>query len=480
MTYEDLKARLIDAASEAQAQMNGHVDDLENVPEPPPGKFSYRDQPFPLEAFPPPLPDFLEQVAASKGSHIDMVAHFALNVLAGLIGTTRQVFPKADWPVCPRVFSCCVQESATGKTPTASALLAPARAIEHDLCRRHELEMQIWEETGDGKAASKPVRGRLLIADATREVLGTIMKENPRGLISYHDELIGWLNSFDAYRKGKGADRTFWLATHSGEPISVDRQSRPSIYVRDPFVNVFGSTQPSRVRDLIHEGEDGLAPRFLWNAPPPGYESAHAPPISLRLADEWARICRALSELGYDEDGWPVTVPFASGAQHRLLDYMDRIYEDRRDPGLPGSVKSVWGKMPGYLAVFCLVFAELHAVVTGGPEEVTPVLVDLAGKVADYYLNQALRIYEHQDIIPLASEYQRLGPEAENKLRHEVEKRGGKTTISVIHNSGLRIFRNASTDAILKVAYATRGLEVTKHMLPNGKTSILLEIRHGE
>src|SRR5260221_1404506 len=61
---------------------------------------------------------------------------------------------------------------------------------------------------------SEPRENRFLVNDATVEKLGTILRDNPNGILLFRDELSGFFYSFD--KPGYETARPFFLEAWSG------------------------------------------------------------------------------------------------------------------------------------------------------------------------------------------------------------------------------------------------------------------------
>jgi hypothetical protein len=101
---------------------------------------------------------------------------------------------------------------------------------------------------------------RLLTDDPTVEALVELMKNNPRGLLLFRDELSAWFASFNQYRPG--ADRQFYLECHAGGTHFKDRKSGVTL-VDDLYLNICGGFQPEIVQKVLDGGDlDGMTARF--------------------------------------------------------------------------------------------------------------------------------------------------------------------------------------------------------------------------
>jgi hypothetical protein len=108
---------------------------------------------------------------------------------------------------------------------------------------------------------------RYIVNDATVEMVGVLLNENPRGLLLHRDELSGWLRSMD--KVGREGDREFYLESWNGSGShSYDRIGRGSLDVEALTLSVFGTIQPGKLQSYINgalrtgAGDDGLLQRM--------------------------------------------------------------------------------------------------------------------------------------------------------------------------------------------------------------------------
>ena len=92
----------------------------------------------------------------------------------------------------------------------------------------------------------------LMLNKFTLEKAIRIMERNPKGLLISRSELIGWMKSMNAYRKGD--DEQTWLEFwDNGDQIIDLVKNDLSMYLRRTFLTVWGGVQD----DLLHEMADG-------------------------------------------------------------------------------------------------------------------------------------------------------------------------------------------------------------------------------
>ena len=139
----------------------------------------------------------------------------------------------------------------------------------------------------------------------------------PKGALSGHDELMGWLKAHVRYN---GDSTSFWLESTSGLPYTVDRvkHGEAPLVIPHLCLSVFGTIQPDRVVELLNRADDGLVSRFLWFWPDAaeGFEFVAARPPQRRgggVAGPVGRP-RTRARRRQDEPPQPVVLPFDAEA----------------------------------------------------------------------------------------------------------------------------------------------------------------------
>jgi hypothetical protein len=157
-------------------------------------------------------------------------------VVAGAaIGNSREVQLKPGWNEGARVYGGILGRPGLAKSAAAEKVAAPLFEVQKqlkeeydDAVKKHKQAVADWEARAPANRGPKPeppVLKRVIVSDTTVEALCVILAQNPRGVLLYRDELVGWARSFNQYRGGKGADRSFWLSCWSGQPVVVDRKT---------------------------------------------------------------------------------------------------------------------------------------------------------------------------------------------------------------------------------------------------------------
>jgi len=234
-----------------------------------------------LTLLPKDLDTPLCRIAEGLGLPVEAYYLVLLCVAAGLIPsqTRLMIDPRFQFSVPPILWGGLVGETGSGKTHIINTLTQPLKDLqaEHSIRYQHQLEdykaalreyekKRKGEESGDPPERPKPVS--LYASNYTMEAIGQILSSQPeRGLLVTPDELAVFLQSMDAYRGGKGADRAHWLSLYSGDALKVDRKTSDQIFVRYTSVSVVGGIQPSILQTFWKEDKslgDGLWGRFAW------------------------------------------------------------------------------------------------------------------------------------------------------------------------------------------------------------------------
>ena len=252
--------------------------------------------PMPADLFGPAWP-LLEGVAEGVCTAPDYPALGLLAACASLIGGKRRVRPYATstWAEPCILWVGAVGDPSSRKSPALDQITAPLRVIEQAKADDHRDAMREFQQSDewarqvrkswqddvakavkggvskpamptDALEPDEPHRRRALVMDSTPEGLASILAGNPQGVLSFRDELAGWLQGFDRYAPG---GREFWLEAFGGRPYVIDRKgTKGPLSIPFNGVSVLGGIQPAKMADaLLSSPDDGLVARFLWAWP---------------------------------------------------------------------------------------------------------------------------------------------------------------------------------------------------------------------
>ena len=219
--------------------------------------------PFPTDCLPSPWDQFVREGACALRCDEALVALPILSVLAGAIGNTRRVYLGAEWYEPAVIWTCVIAESGGRKSPAAELSVDLIQARQRALVKVFKQQMVAYKQEmseykrrqGEdvGEAPEKPVLRRVVVGDVTIEKLAGLLDDNPRGLLTYRDELSGWVNSFTRYSGTGGSDESIWLSMHPAGPLAYDRKSgdKTTVYVPNAAVSVTGGIQPGTAARIM-------------------------------------------------------------------------------------------------------------------------------------------------------------------------------------------------------------------------------------
>lgn len=304
--------------------------DIDSLPLPEPDALAYR--PFPIDALPSVLRDYVAELADALCADHGAIATVMHGALAAAVGTTRQAEAKGSWQTYGILWVGLVADSGDLKSPIMRHVLLPVKAFQDELMREygeakrlydqelaeHERQLIEWKKAKQPgempTPPAKPIARRVWTADVTVEAAAATIASDAtaRGIAIISDELVGWLGSFDRYKGGRG-DEGFFLSGHGGESFIADRKTgdRPVIHARRVAITIIGGIQPARAATefTLERRASGLVPRFIVAMPPRRpVEWSEAEP-SVLTTDRYAGLMRRLFELEHEIDGNGETVP---------------------------------------------------------------------------------------------------------------------------------------------------------------------------
>jgi hypothetical protein len=263
---------------------------------------------FDPDLLPPVLSAYVMDSARRMSVEPDYIAATVICMLGSIIGTRAVLNPKANdpWQIVPNLWGGIIGEPGRLKTPSigeAMKLMDPlvAKAREdyahvkskrkiNDMInteRRKELAdavktaavaktpseqmkmadaVQALEKFDYEVAQSGPALRKYIVNDITVEKLVMDLQENPVGMLSLQDELVGLLNGFE--REGRQTDKATYLACWNGNQFaSHDRLTRESTYVANACMSIFGGIQPDKLAGYLtsiigSQDNDGFIQRF--------------------------------------------------------------------------------------------------------------------------------------------------------------------------------------------------------------------------
>ncbi len=257
----------------------------------------YEVEPFPVDALPAGIADYVRAVAESTQTPVDMAGTAALALIATCIQGKYVIQGKDDWIEPLNIYANVIASPSERKSAVLHAMEKPldayeirynmehAASVEANKMQRRILLQQrkaVEDKVTKGTAKEgelekiaqdiaafvevKPLH--LYVDDITTEKLVSVMAEN-RGraaLISSEGGIFDTLSG----RYTKTVNIDVMLKGYSGDTIRVDRVGRESETVMNPMLTVFLMAQQKVISEVLGNAVfrgRGLTARFLYSMP---------------------------------------------------------------------------------------------------------------------------------------------------------------------------------------------------------------------
>lgn len=253
--------------------------------------------PFPVEALPPAIGNYVRAVAKSTQTPVDMAGSVAISMMSTCLQGKFQIRGKADWTEPLNTYVLAIAPPSERKSAVLHAMVRPVNIYEVEYNRRNsgvvegsrmqkrileKRQRAIEDQVAKGKADMSEVQKiadeiasfteirplKLYVDDITTEKLVSVLSEN-RGraaLISSEGGIFDTLAGI--YTKNVNID--VMLKGYSGDPIRVDRIGRESECIMNPTLTVLLMAQPNIISEVIGNPTfrgRGLTARFLYCMP---------------------------------------------------------------------------------------------------------------------------------------------------------------------------------------------------------------------
>lgn len=426
---EQLIAEMIATAEEFQEPSKSEVDPT-LAPKPLPSTLA------PVAAFEPrflpnSLAPWVMDIADRMQCPPDYVAMSALVAAGGIIGNRMGIRPKmrSDWIETPNLWGMIIGTPGSKKSPAMAAALRPLHRLEADAAKANSAAMAEYVSQSElfaikkasakqdaakavkegktydgdlgGPEPQEPIAKRYIVADASYEKLGEILKANPAGVTVYRDELGGLLSKLD--QDDSQPARSFFLSAWGGQrPYVFDRIGRGTIRIERACLSMIGAIQPDAVAQQVgkacRSGGDGMIQRFslaVWpdalttweniDGPPNADAQATAYSVYERLAQIDPPAVGATSE-GFD--GCP-SLRFSEAAYELFVAWQTQHEADLRSGHWPPAVEGHFSKYRKMVPALALI----QHLADGATGPVSDDALERALWLESYLKTHAMRLY---------------------------------------------------------------------------------------
>ena len=364
---------------------------------------------FPLEVFPDTIRNIVEAFEEYENFNVDFTAASLLTVFAAAMGNTWSVRFMTGWIDRPIIYMVLVGSPSCGKTPPLRQAVAPLLKIDSEYDRIYCKEMETYrrwerlsakqrEKNSLPEEMAVPIRKCHVVVDSTVEALIGALRDNPRGVLIYKDEIDSLLSNFNRYN---GSDEGYFLSLFSGTPFKYSRKSNNEhIFLANPYCSIIGTTQPGRLGEQFGGKRmmNGFSSRFLKVYPEidkmPSWNDTAMPDGVL---EEWERIIRKVVTVtpSTDQEGKATSIEllFSQEAKLRVIQWKDEVNNKAYAETDSDAVRALCGKLETYLVRFCLVIQIMHCICgESGMDKIEPGTAELAIRLTEYFRNMESRI----------------------------------------------------------------------------------------
>lgn len=257
---------------------------------------------FPVEALPMWQRSFVESLAFSTQTPIDLAAMMSIAICSAAVARNVRVKARAGWEEPLNIFAAIALPPANRKSQVVADVTRPLFDYERELIlsareriaeEKSDYSILVQELAELEKKCSKadiadrdglrelakakarelaarklPVYPKMVVDDVTAEVLATILSEQDGRIALFSAE--GGIFDTLAGRYSNGTPNIdVLLKGHSGDDVRVDRRDR-SEHIERPALSIGLAVQPDVLRGLIEKPGfrgRGLIGRFLYSLP---------------------------------------------------------------------------------------------------------------------------------------------------------------------------------------------------------------------
>lgn len=436
--------------------------------------------PFPIDAFPPLVRDFIAASAAAARTPVEMVAAPFLALAGATIGSRLRLDVGGGWVERPVLWIAVVGQTGTGKTPALNAVRRPFDLLQERAWTEWRDRHHAWlaernrchsERSDESPGEAPPINQeprfpRVYTTETTMDALVQDLRDSP-GIAIVRDELIGIIHGMRQSQGRRGDARQHYLSLWAHAPIAPSRHNPDAPFIRTPVVGIVGGIQPLVFAQLRSKDQDGFLERFL-----PVFTHAYvdywdeSDTVSVATVPDAGAIAGLLATLRTPSDtGDPDGLLVTRSAAAR--DVWAAWYNDNVDRlrAVPIPVQGFYRKLPAHVARIAIV---LHAL--AHPDDPG---VPLSGETMTHAtrIAECFRGHIHRCLV-LLGEPGRIPPSRPSLAQRALRLLSEADTVdrwlsrTVLYARLGRPDRDELTAAFRSLA--DRNLVVTRRILPSG------------
>jgi hypothetical protein len=371
---------------------------LENVP---------AAAPFPTDVLPAALGRLVREAAAALNCPEDAVGVPVLALGGGALGNARHLALTPSHTQPPLLYAAVVSPPGAVKSPPLKLLRQPFHRLERHSRDLYRASLPGWERWPPILRGPRPVLRRCIVGDTTTECLGSILGDNPRGVVMVRDDLTALVASLNPYKASRDRDRQLYLALWGGDPLVIDRKSDRAkgegpVLVEEPFAAIVGTVSPA-VLDRLRgagrggpPGDGGFLDRFLLVYPPPRPAVAEQwQEVPSQALAAWETAVERLLDLTMTGDAAPrpVLVGLTACGRAAWQRFTQAHADEVNAETFPPHLQAAWAMLRAYGARLALIVHCLRrACGEKIGEDVDGESMERAGRLVAYFKAHALRV----------------------------------------------------------------------------------------
>ena len=383
---------------------------------------------LPVDGLSPNATEMLRKVASSLQCPVD-IALSAMFVTVGVAMGKRVIIDDGKYRNYPCLWVCVVAPSGSNKSTPIRFFLQPLKDRDSYNYGVYREELRAYRQAGDDKG-DKPVFKQYVISDSTPEARNQVLSVNPNGILLYRDELKGMIDDFCRY--AKSGELSQMLSMFDSDTIVVNRKSDEPLLIKDPFMSIIGSIQPSVLVDTFGNDNmmnNGFNQRWLFCYPESGMpEMYNDVSIPQSVISDWKDFIYNLIMYDFSVMGGKIYI--RGEAKRVYIDYYNSL--QIKKAGADDYLSSVYSK----LQIHVIRWAGVAHILGNSPTsiDITPEEMEYSVRCMDYFERCALKVY-------------RMLLEGRGN-RHEVKSMGKEEMIANVYHCTSPVSQRAVADAL--------------------------------
>lgn len=346
---------------------------------------------FPTGVFPLSLQKLISELESTLNFSPDYTSASILYAVSVSIGNKIQLKVKNSWLEKSNLYMVLVGRTGDVKSHSVSFCLNPLMKIDKENFEKYLLKKKEYEQlpVEEKSKTETPILRQLLLNDFTPEAFVKAHYFNPRGIGLYTDEIAGFFNSFNQYRKG--SEEESYLSAWSGKPIIKNRISGEEMRVDNTKVDIIGTMQEAILSSVFHSNKmkNGFIDRLLFVLP---YKYVDNKWNDLDLNEEYiewyAELIARVFKIAEQSE---IILEFDSEAKDYLYQWQNNQKSDFEFEYQRG----ISIKLQQYVLRFSILIEVIQSICNDEkPQTISLTTLKSAIQLRDYFFENAVRVFE--------------------------------------------------------------------------------------